>query len=151
MSKTERALLLDRLLAQVRPLVLNSARAVEALWRPDGVSVGMRAVLQILHTEGPLPVPAIAQRLDLARQNVQRHVNELGERDLVRSTANPGHRRSVLIELTGQGQEVFTRLRRAEFERFATLLATDHTDDEIRTATAVLESLNRDVKAQVHA
>ncbi|WP_203940351.1 hypothetical protein, partial [Spirilliplanes yamanashiensis] len=50
-------------LRQVRPLVLNSARMVEAALRPRGLSVGMRAVLEVLAEHGPATVPAVADRL----------------------------------------------------------------------------------------
>ncbi|GAB3258093.1 MarR family winged helix-turn-helix transcriptional regulator [Kineosporia babensis] len=140
--------LVDAVLAQVRPLVLNSARAVEALWGPAGVSVGMRAVLQILQHEGPLPVPAIAERLDLARQGVQRHVNDLAALNLVDSRANPGHRRSVLIHTTAQGEELFARLRQSELEHLARTVP-ECPDEDLNTTLQVLRRLNRDVRANV--
>jgi len=40
----DRGAALYEVLRQVRPLVLNSARVVEASLRPEGLSVGLRAV-----------------------------------------------------------------------------------------------------------
>ncbi|MCE0539564.1 MarR family winged helix-turn-helix transcriptional regulator [Kineosporia rhizophila] len=142
-----RGRLLEAVLGEVRPLVLNSARALEALWRPEGVTVGMRAVLQILQQQGPLTVPAIAERLDLARQGVQRHVNDLAALHLVVSQTNPGHRRSVLIAVTGQGRDVFARLMTAERERLEGHTALDCSAEDLQTALRVLQALNRDVRA----
>jgi DNA-binding MarR family transcriptional regulator len=136
---------LYEILRTVRPLVLNSARVVEADLAADGLTVGMRAVLEILADHGPLPVPAIAERLDLARQGIQRHVNDLVERGLVASSANPAHRRSVLIALTPAGAARFERIRADEFGRLDRM-ASDCTADEITAAVKVLQALNRDVR-----
>lgn len=135
-------------LRQVRPLVLNSARVVEATLRPLGLTVGMRAVLEVLHDDGPATVPSIAERLDLARQGVQRHVDDLLDRGYVESRHNPGHRRSVLIALTGPGCEVIGRVREDERQQLARM-ARDCTSQEIMTALKVLQALNRDVRQRV--
>ena len=132
-------------LRHVRPLVLNSARVVEAALRPEGLSVGTRAVLEVLAEHGPATVPAIGDRLDLARQGVQRHVNDLLKLGYVESRPNPAHRRSVLIALTGSGTEVIGRIRDDELRQLATLVP-ECTEQEIATAAKVLAALNRDVR-----
>jgi DNA-binding MarR family transcriptional regulator len=132
-------------LEQVRPLVLNSARVVEASLKPLGLTVGMRAVLEVLAEHGPATVPAIGERLDLARQGVQRHVNDLIERDQVVSRANPGHRRSVLIALTDAGAEATGRIS-ADERRHLAQMAPDCSAQEIAAAVKVLRALNRDVR-----
>ncbi|GAA4960130.1 hypothetical protein GCM10025331_59050 [Actinoplanes utahensis] len=137
--------MLYELLRHVRPLVLNSARVVEASLRGDGLSVGMRAVLEMLAERGPMTVPDIADRLDLARQGIQRHVNDLTVLGLVESRPNPAHRRSVLIVTTGTGDAVFTRIRSGELARLGAM-ASEHSDEEIATAVRVLAALNRDVR-----
>ncbi|WP_433725081.1 MarR family winged helix-turn-helix transcriptional regulator [Actinoplanes sp. CA-051413] len=136
---------LYEVLRHVRPLVLNSARVVEAALRPEGLSVGTRAVLEVLAEHGPATVPAIGDRLDLARQGVQRHVNDLLKLGYVESRPNPAHRRSVLIVLTGSGTEVIGRIRDDELRQLATL-APDCTEQEIVTAAKVLAALSRDVR-----
>ena len=132
-------------LRHVRPLVLNSARVVEAALRPEGLSVGTRAVLEVLAEHGPATVPAIGDRLDLARQGVQRHVNDLLKLGYVESRPNPAHQRSVLIVLTGSGTEVIGRIRDDELRQLAAL-APDCTEQEIATAAKVLAALSRDVR-----
>jgi DNA-binding MarR family transcriptional regulator len=132
-------------LRETRPLVLNSARVVEAALRDDGISVGMRAVLEVLATAGPLTVPGIAHRLDLARQGIQRHVDDLAARGLVTAQTNPAHRRSVLVHLTDAGTALFGRVHDDELARLDTI-ATDCGDDEIAAALKVLRALNRDVR-----
>jgi DNA-binding MarR family transcriptional regulator len=141
----ERGRLLYEVLRNVRPLVLNSARVVEADLAADGLTVGMRAVLEILAEHGPATVPAIGERLDLARQGIQRHVNDLGALKLIESRENPAHRRSVLIALTAAGASRFERIRADELESLEAM-AAECTADEISTAVKVLRSLNRDVR-----
>lgn len=141
----DRGFRLYEVLEQVRPLVLNSARVVEASLKPLGLTVGMRAVLEVLAEHGPATVPAIGERLDLARQGVQRHVNDLIERDQVVSRANPGHRRSVLIALTDAGAETISHVSDDERRHLAEM-APDCTAEEIAAAVKVLRALNRDVR-----
>ncbi|MBG0564551.1 MarR family winged helix-turn-helix transcriptional regulator [Actinoplanes aureus] len=144
----ERGIALYDVLRQVRPLVLNSARAVEASLRPERLTVGMRAVLEVLDGQGPATVPAIADRLDLARQGVQRHVNDLIELGYVAARENPAHRRSVLIAMTPAGAELFGRIREDELNNLAGM-AGECTPDEIAAALKVLRALNRDVRGRV--
>src|SRR4051812_25928944 len=144
----DRGAALYEVVRQVRPLVLNSARVVEASLRPDGASVGMRAVLEVLCDHGPATVPAIAAWLDLARQGVQRHVNDLTDLGYVESRVNPGHRRSVLIATTSSGAELFDRIRDDELRHLAAM-ATECTEDDIEAAAKVLKALNRDVRQRM--
>ena len=141
----ERGKALYEVLRHVRPLVLNSSRVVEAALRTEGLSVGPRAVLEILAEHGPATVPAIADRLDLARQGVQRHVNDLLALGHVATGPNPAHRRSVLVTLTRTGREVIDRVRADEL-RHLDALAADCTRQEIATAAKVLRALSRDVR-----
>lgn len=127
--------------------MLNSARVVEAALRPDGVTVGMRAVLEILAEHGAATVPAVAERLDLARQGVQRHVNDLLRLGFVEVRGNPAHRRSVLIALTAAGTALFDRMRRDELRRLSAM-AGECSADDVAAALKVLRALNRDVRRQ---
>jgi DNA-binding MarR family transcriptional regulator len=130
---------------EVRPLVLNSVRVVEAGGRGNGLSVGMRAVLEVLAEAGAVTVPELASRLELARQGVQRLVNELVGLGYVEVRDNPRHRRSVLIAVTPAGDGVFSRLRAAELEQLGGM-AVECSPGEIAAAAKVLRALNRDVR-----
>ncbi|HEY0000715.1 MAG TPA: MarR family winged helix-turn-helix transcriptional regulator, partial [Actinoplanes sp.] len=142
-----RGLALYRVVRQVRPLVLDSVRVLEVTLAPFGLTVGMRAVLEVLAELGPATAPAIGERLDLARQGVQRHVNDLVGLGYVEVRANPAHRRSVLIALTDAGAALFDRLRDEELRRLAPM-AGECSPDEIAAAIKVLTALNRDVRQQ---
>ena len=127
--------------------MLNSARVVEASLRPLNLTVGMRAVLEVLAEHGPATVPSIGDRLDLARQGVQRHVDDLVERGCAEVRANPEHRRSVLIALTAAGSEAIRRIG-ADERRHLGEMARDCTPEEIAAAVKVLRALNRDVRGR---
>lgn len=134
------------LLRHVRPIVLGSARAVESGVRDLGWTVGTRAVVEVLAETGAATVPQLGARLSLARQNVQRHVDELVRLGHATTRPNPRHRRSVLVELTPEGRRSFTALHARELERL-TSLAADCTDAELATAERVLAALERDITA----
>jgi len=108
----------------------------------------MRAVVEVLVEAGGLTVPEIGRRLDLPRQPVQRHVNDLVGCHALATRPNPAHRRSVLVEVTPSGRAAFGRIRAAERAELAGL-AEECSDARLRSATAVLAALDRDVRAKV--
>jgi DNA-binding MarR family transcriptional regulator len=146
-SAEDRGERVDRLLRHVRPIVLASARVVEGHVQGYGWTVGSRAVLQVLVEGGAATVPQIAARLDLARQNVQRHVDALVELGHVARRANPEHRRSVLIEPTPEGRSTFATMHATELGELASL-ARACTMTELAVAEAVLASLEHDIRAR---
>ncbi|MFL6079042.1 MAG: MarR family winged helix-turn-helix transcriptional regulator [Ornithinibacter sp.] len=133
------------LLSLTRPIVLGSARVVEARTRALGWTVGSRAVMEVLATQAPLTVPQVASRLSLARQNVQRHVDELVRLGDLRATANPAHRRSVLIEVTPSGRRRFGALHANELAELADV-APSCSPQDLETATRVLGALSEDIR-----
>lgn len=135
-------------LQHVRPVVLESTRVVESRVRDLGWTVGSRAVAELLTHRGPLTVPRLADELSLARQNVQRHVDELVGQGHARALPNPAHRRSVLIELTATGRAAFDRLHADELADLASL-AGGCSDQELATAARVLAAIGRDLRARV--
>ncbi|MGP9582522.1 MarR family winged helix-turn-helix transcriptional regulator [Brachybacterium sp. AOP35-5H-19] len=146
----DRGELVDQVLGLVRPVVLNSSRVVESRVREEGWTVGMRAVALELSRRGPETVPVIGAAMDLPRQAVQRHADELIARGHAVSTTNPRHRRSVLIDLTEPGERALARVRDAERAAMSTL-APDCSEAELRTALTVLASLDRDIRAQARS
>ena len=141
---SDRAAAVYGLLRHCRPIVLSSARVVESGVRDRGWTVGTRAVVEVLAEAGPLTVPQLASRLLLARQNIQRHVDDLIRLGHARSCPNPAHRRSVLIELTEPGLAAFREIRGSELQQLATLVV-DCTDEELAIAERVLAALERDI------
>lgn len=112
MSETEQAEELADRLAEVfdlvGPLYRRAQRRVEHDVPSEGLSVGVRAVLNMLREHGPMTVPQMGRAQALSRQFVQRMVNEAAARHLVECIPNPAHKRSSLIRLTDEGRVVIT-------------------------------------------
>lgn len=102
------------------PLYRRGVRAVE---QEGGMPVGVRAVLDALAGAGPATVPALGRTLALSRQFVQRSVDDAAGRGWVRTRENPAHRRSVLVELTADGERVLADVRDGERRELGALEA----------------------------
>lgn len=106
--------LLYDVLRHVRPLHQYSAKVVADAQQDSAITMPLRAVLERLSDHGPATVPQIARALWVARQAVQRLVNDAMELGLVHRIPNPAHRRSLLIELTADGRAAFDEIRDRE-------------------------------------
>ncbi|MET7712404.1 MarR family transcriptional regulator [Streptomyces sp. NPDC005407] len=92
----------------VGPLYRRVQRKVEQAAPIEGLSVGVRAVLDLLRENGPMTVPQMGRAQALSRQFVQRMVNDAAAGQLVEITPNPAHQRSSLIRLTDRGRAAIT-------------------------------------------
>lgn len=102
------------LIADVYELAGRSRSTSEAVAAEHGQTAARWHAMSVLF-DGRRTVPEIADRLGLARQSVQRVVDELERESLVRFVDNPAHRRSRHVELTAAGRRVADDL----FERSA--------------------------------
>lgn len=113
MNRTPEGEALTWLLVEVIRLGEVFTQTGESLAKPEGQTLARWLVLGTL-ADGPEPVAAIARRLRLARQSVQR-VADLLERDgLVAYEDNPRHRRAKLARLTPEGGRVLARIDAAQ-------------------------------------
>ncbi|MFE5187906.1 MarR family winged helix-turn-helix transcriptional regulator [Streptomyces sp. NPDC056628] len=126
----------------VGPLYRLTQHSVERGAAAEGLSVTVRAVLDLLHGRGPLTVPAMGRALAVSRQFVQRTVNEAAARGLVESVPNPAHQRSALIRLTDPGRRAITAVLAREHRA---LRETDGalTDADVTACVRVLGELLR--------
>lgn len=135
------------LIADVYELAGLSRTTSEAIARDvgGGQTVARWHVMSVV-SESPLTVPQIARRLGLARQSVQRVVDDLVATGHLEQRLNPAHRRSVLVQLTGHGRTALrdvnaaSHVKRAEELSRADLSATQLEDARatIRTLIAAL-------------
>jgi DNA-binding MarR family transcriptional regulator len=135
------------LIRLVRPVYLTLYRAVDAGLAGSGLTVGERAILEMLHDGGPAPVPELAGRLDLERQPIQRTVDGLRARGLVERGDNPRHRRSLQIRLTAGGTRAIVRVLEREavqLARVARGLEAASLEQAIAVVSAVLAAFNPD-------
>ncbi|MDT6983438.1 MarR family winged helix-turn-helix transcriptional regulator [Streptomyces lusitanus] len=98
----------------VGPLYRRAQRSVERGLTDGELSLGVRAVLTLLHRNGPMTVPQMGRAQAISRQFVQRMVNEAADQGLVESVPNPAHRRSSLIRPTEKGAAAIGEVLRRE-------------------------------------
>ncbi|MER5325435.1 MarR family winged helix-turn-helix transcriptional regulator [Streptosporangium roseum] len=126
----------------VGPLYRRAQRKVEQDAPIEGLSVGVRAVLNMLCEHGPMTVPQMGRAQALSRQFVQRMINDAAARNLVESVPNPAHKRSSLIRLTKEGRAAII----AVIDRERAVLRQaggDLSDTEIAACIRVLSHLLR--------
>ncbi|MFI7669298.1 MarR family winged helix-turn-helix transcriptional regulator [Nocardia sp. NPDC049526] len=106
LTPDELARRLREVFAQIGILYRHVYRRIEQEALPQGLSVGVRAVCELLDVSGPATVPQMGRTLALSRQFVQRMVNDAHAAQLVETRDNPRHQRSPLIALTPEGRAV---------------------------------------------
>jgi DNA-binding MarR family transcriptional regulator len=114
--------------AMVHDLGLTSAR-----WQVLGA---------IARIPVPLPVAHIARNIGLARQSVQRVVDDMHADGLVRLAPNPHHRRAMLVTMTDQGSAAY-REASARQDHWARDLSADLPLDAIEGASSLLRILRQ--------
>lgn len=127
-------------LRYVRPLHLVAARAVTHALAGDRITMGVRAVLEVLTDGGPQPVPAIGRALSMPRQVAQRLCDQALELGLVATAPNPAHKRSRLVTLTDAGRAAFAELHAAELRNLGEI-AADLPAGDVAAALRVLDAL----------
>ncbi|MEV4175306.1 MarR family transcriptional regulator [Nonomuraea sp. NPDC049709] len=126
----------------VGPLYRRAQRKVEQDAPIEGLSVGVRAVLNLLREHGPMTVPQMGRAQALSRQFVQRMSNDAAERGLVEFVANPAHKRSSLIRLTGDGRTAINAVMDRE-RAVLRQVGGDLTEAEVAACLRVLSRLLR--------
>lgn len=121
----------------IRPVHRRLARAVEAKLEGTGITVGTRAVMEVLEEAGALSVPEIGRMLFLARQQIQLLVNALEEEGLVERRPNPAHKRSPLFALSEAGHDRFGEIRAKETDEIETICEL-FSEDDLRSTQRVL-------------
>lgn len=110
----------------VKPLGLTSAR-----WQVLG---------SVAHGRDTFSVARLADNMGLARQSVQRIVDELAEAGLVGFAANPAHKRAKLVVMTRQGERVF-RQATALWQPVADALVAGANPRQLRKTVDALAAL----------
>src|SRR5947209_5398031 len=98
--------------------VMNTVRTADllidrigSLLRPLRVSPAGGLVLGLLRDHGPMSPSALGDRLIVTRSTVTGVLDSLERRGLVRRTPHPEDRRSVVVEITGEGLRVLAEVR----------------------------------------
>ncbi|MGW1747205.1 MarR family winged helix-turn-helix transcriptional regulator [Streptomyces sp. NPDC002092] len=124
----------------VGPLYRRAVRKVEQGEAVEGVSVGIRAVLDLLRQSDPMTVPQMGRILALSRQFVQRMVNDAAAQGWVEAIPNPAHQRSLLIRITDEGRATINAILGRE-HHLNRQVGGDLTDAELRATVRVLREM----------
>lgn len=111
------------------------------------LSVADRAVMEFLYPQEQLSVPEIASRYQVSRQHVQVTVNTLRDKGLLESRPNPRHKRSVLMELSEKGGELFAEILAKDKETVEQLFSAVPSVDR-KTTRRTLETLLRELSRE---
>jgi DNA-binding MarR family transcriptional regulator len=133
---------IETLLNEIRLIYQKLVEVGDRIHADEKVSMGMRAVLEILLKNGPATVPDIARSRSVTRQHIQVLANELLNRDLVELAINPSHKRSSLLTLTSEGEDLIQRMRRREFRLYEET-GFGVTTEELISAATTLETIRR--------
>lgn len=97
-----------------RPLLRHITAGVDAMSRDVGVSVGQRAVLEVMMPDRRLTGPQLTEILQLKRQFVARMLSEAKFLELVQTEPNPAHVRAHFFKLTEKGFKAISQIRARE-------------------------------------
>lgn len=136
---------LHRLVWMSRPLMQAAEACVEEGLEGTGLTVRMRAVLEILHKHGALTVPDIAAKLEIKRQYVQVMCNETLASGLVQQHENPRHKRSSLLALTDSGRNLIEQILAKEMTLLEEIGAGLR-DKDVMTALEVVTAVTNSLK-----
>jgi DNA-binding MarR family transcriptional regulator len=90
----------------------------------------------------PLPVAHIARNMGLARQSVQRVVDDMRADGLVRLQPNPHHRRAPLVAMTPRGEAAYEQAT-ARKDLWADGLTEGLSPEAIEAASILLHALQQ--------
>lgn len=129
------------LIADVYELAGTSRRTSDRIAAELGQTAARWHVMSTI-TDGARTVPSVARRLGLARQSVQRVVNELERDQMVELVPNPDHARSPLVALTEPGRAHLTELlERSDASRRGLLDRTGLTAEQLLATRDVVRRL----------
>ncbi len=124
----------------IRRIFRAMAERADQYLKDYGLTATDRALLEFLHPDVRLTVPALAKRYQVSRQHIQKTVNHLIDIGLIRSEANPDHRRSSLLRLSKAGRETFADIRQIE-TRYIEALFADISGEDLKVTHRSLASL----------
>ena len=131
---------LYQLIWMSRPLMQAAETLVERNLKGSGLTVRMRAVLEVIAHHGSLSVPEIASHLHINRQYVQVMVNETIAQGFTQKMPNPRHQKSVLIALTETGDQLIDRVMSLE-QNIVSDLAVNFDEAKIDDAHKLMSEL----------
>lgn len=111
---------------------------------------GVGGLLRSLKVDGPQTVPQLARARPVARQRIQRLVDECANADLVEFGDNPAHRRSKLVRLTAKGEATCAEIS-SKIGNWSETLAGDIDAADLETTVRVLHQVGNKLMEVIEA
>ncbi len=109
--------------------------------KPFGLTSARWQIMGAIDEEGqPLTVSQIARRMGLARQGVQRIINDVEKLGLVTGSMNIDHKRAPLFSLSGEGKKVMAKINAAQAE-WVNALSKDLSAQQLTEIQNTLQSI----------
>ncbi|WP_417264375.1 MarR family winged helix-turn-helix transcriptional regulator [Celeribacter sp.] len=124
-----------------RPLLRNITARVEHDLQGTGITVGQRAILEVLLALDHATAPQITAHLDVTRQFVGRELKSLVAEGKLETEENLAHRASKFYRLTERSRAQILSIRRRETQEIDAF-AQGFTEEEIRGFYKTLTALN---------
>ena len=110
-------------------------------------TIGLWGLLRNIKIDGPRTVPQIARARRLARQQIQKLVDDAEAEGLVRFRQNPNHKRSRIVALTLDGTALFERID-GTIREAAQEMSEDFDIRDLDSALRVLFDLQQSLDAR---
>ena len=130
MDRPDRTTLISLLLEELSGTGPKEALRHMRHWPGGRLSLVHLNVLMALEGDGPLPMGALAEAMDVSQASVTGIVDRMEQRDLVERQRADDDRRVVRVGLTDEGRRLIGLLADQRREHIAQLL-DDLTDDEL--------------------
>ncbi len=141
MSRSPEGEALTQLILETFRLNGELLDAGNQLTAPHGLTSARWQVLGAIDLAGqPLTVSQIARRMGLARQGVQRIINELEKLGIVTASANQDHKRAPLFSISPSGASIMGEIDTAQTQ-WVNRLAADLDEQSISDALKLLRGL----------
>jgi DNA-binding MarR family transcriptional regulator len=111
-------------------------------WPGGALSLVHLQVLMALETEGPLPMRALAERMDVSQASATGIVDRMEQRGLVERRREDEDRRVVRVVLTGSGQDTIGGFAAERRDRLTEIL-DELTDEELSGFLGGLRGMRR--------
>jgi DNA-binding MarR family transcriptional regulator len=140
-KRTQQGEALTELILEVFRLNGAMLDAGNQLTKPLGLTSARWQVMGAIELSGqPLTVSQIARRMGLARQGVQRIVNDLESLGLLLFNPNQDHKRAPLVAITAEGQKTMKKVGAAQ-SKWVNQLAEELSPRRLAEATKTLQAV----------
>ncbi|MDB1090199.1 MarR family transcriptional regulator [Streptomyces sp. ACA25] len=117
---------------------------------PHDCPAGPTAVLALLKHHGEMRMNRLAELLGVDMSVASRHVTHVAERGWVERKPDPTDRRSRLLRLTGEGEQVLRMISRRYVDTLSTALS-GWPDEEVGLLVSLLARMQADVGRRLPA